>query len=103
VGMSSAAAGRGSEGAGFRGPGESKIEMDKRDIKERIKMLKSEINSLELQRQTQRQSRHQLGMPLVALIGYTNAGKSTILNRLAKAECLLRTCYSQRWIPLRGG
>ena len=88
VGMSSAAAGRGSEGAGFRGPGESKVEMDKRDIKERIKMLKSEINSLELQRQTQRQSRHQLGMPLVALIGYTNAGKSTILNRLSKAGVL---------------
>lgn len=88
VGMSSAAAGRGSEGAGFRGPGESKVEMDKRDIKERIKMLKSEISSLELQRQTQRQSRHQLGMPLVALIGYTNAGKSTILNRLSKAGVL---------------
>lgn len=88
VGMSSAAAGRGSEGAGFRGPGESKVEMDRRDIKERIKMLKSEINSLELQRQTQRQSRHQLGMPLVALIGYTNAGKSTILNRLSKAGVL---------------
>lgn len=53
--------GRGSEGAGLRGPGESKIELDKRDIKERIKLLKMDISSLELQRQTQRKSRYKLG------------------------------------------
>mmetsp|Transcript_28709 Transcript_28709/g.65098 ORF Transcript_28709/g.65098 Transcript_28709/m.65098 type:complete len:628 (-) Transcript_28709:353-2236(-) len=79
---------RGSTGAGFRGPGESKLELDKRNIKTRIKLLQTDINSLELQRQAQRNSRTRLGIPLVALVGYTNAGKSSILNRLSKAGVL---------------
>lgn len=79
---------RGNAGAGFRGPGESKLEIDKRTIKDRIKVLQTEIAALENQRQTQRNSRTRLGIPRVALVGYTNAGKSTVLNRLSKAGVL---------------
>lgn len=80
--------GKGSSGAGLRGPGETKLELDKRKIKTRIKLLEDEIARLEQQRQTQRRGRGRLGAPLVALVGYTNAGKSTLLNKLSNAGVL---------------
>ncbi len=75
-------------GAGFRGPGESKLETDKRAIRDKIVQLKKEIASLGSQRANHRKGRERLGLPLVALVGYTNAGKSTILNRMTRAGVL---------------
>lgn len=63
-------------GAGFRGPGESKLETDRRIIKERIVQLKHSIRELRLQREHHRDSRKRLGLPVIALVGYTNAGDS---------------------------
>ena len=74
-------------GAGFRGPGEKKMEVDKRFIRNRIVQLKKEIAALSGHRENNRRGRYRLGLPLVALVGYTNAGKSTILNRMTQAGC----------------
>jgi 50S ribosomal subunit-associated GTPase HflX len=78
----------GTGGAGLRGPGETKLELDKRKITTRIELLQKEIKQLENQRKTQRQGRARVGAPLVALVGYTNAGKSTVLNRLTNVGVL---------------
>lgn len=80
--------GRGTElsrlggGIGTRGPGESKLEFDRRRMRQRITKLEKEIEAIRLHRQVHRASRRTKELPLVALIGYTNAGKSTLLNRL---------------------
>eukprot|EP01041_Mallomonas_annulata_P012359 gene12359-26000_t len=78
----------GDKGAGFRGPGESKLELDKRYIKDKIILLQKEIASMGTQRELHRYNRKRLGLPLVALVGYTNAGKSTLLNLLSRAGVL---------------
>lgn len=78
----------GDKGAGFRGPGESKLELDKRVIKDKMLLLQKEISSMGTQRELHRQNRRRLGLPLVALVGYTNAGKSTVLNVLSRAGVL---------------
>lgn len=75
-------------GAGFRGPGESKLETDKRLIKDKILLVKDSLVALKQQREHHRESRKRLGLPVVALVGYTNAGKSTLLNRLSRAGVL---------------
>ena len=75
-------------GCGFRGPGESKIETDKRLIRDKIVLLKREIDLLGIQREQHRKSRQRLGLPVIALVGYTNAGKSSLLNRLSRAGVL---------------
>jgi GTP-binding protein HflX len=75
-------------GAGFRGPGESKLETDKRAIRQKIVQVKKEIALSGSQRANHRKGRERLGLPLVALVGYTNAGKSTILNRMTRAGVL---------------
>jgi GTPase len=75
-------------GAGFRGPGETKLETDKRVIKDKLVILRKEIDKLKFQRQQHRVNREQLGLPVVTLCGYTNAGKSTLMNRLSKAGVL---------------
>lgn len=69
-------------GIGTRGPGERKLEYDRRRIRERIARLQTEIDGIARERQTQRKSRANLPMPQISLVGYTNAGKSTLLNRL---------------------
>ncbi len=86
--------GKGSElsrlggGIGTRGPGESKLESDKRHLKRREAALLAELEKLETQRKTMRASRDRSGIPRAAIVGYTNAGKSTLLNRLTDAGIL---------------
>jgi GTP-binding protein HflX len=69
-------------GIGGRGPGERKLEVDQRRIRERIARLKKEVVQVRAHRELQRKSRARLPLPVVALVGYTNAGKSTLLNAL---------------------
>lgn len=73
-------------GVGLRGPGETQLEVDKRAIRKRISHLKKELEKVEAHRQRYRAQRKRSRIPTVALVGYTNAGKSTLLNRLAKSE-----------------
>lgn len=75
-------------GIGTRGPGEKKLEMDRRLIKERISILNRQLKEVVQNRATQRQKRSQNRIPTVAIVGYTNAGKSTLLNTLTKAAVL---------------
>lgn len=75
-------------GIGTRGPGESKLESDRRHVQRRIKALENELELLEKNRRTMRASRDRSGIPKVAIVGYTNAGKSTLLNRLTNAGIL---------------
>lgn len=70
----------GGVGTSNRGSGEKQIELDRRRIEERISMLNKELEELVEHRQTQRKQRKKKGMPVVALVGYTNAGKSTLMN-----------------------
>lgn len=89
--MSRQAGGRvaGGAGIGSRGPGETKIELDRRRIRMRMAKLRQQIRDMEPSRRTQRASRRKGGVPSVAIAGYTNAGKSTLLNRLTGAEVLV--------------
>jgi GTP-binding protein HflX len=75
-------------GIGTRGPGESKLESDRRHMKRRIDALKAELEVVEKNRRTMRVSRDRSGLPRVAIVGYTNAGKSTLLNALTGAGIL---------------
>ncbi len=73
-------------GVGLRGPGETQLEIDRRQISKRISFLKEEIEKIREHRARHRQQRKRAKTPVVALVGYTNAGKSTLLNRLAKSN-----------------
>ena len=73
---------------GTRGPGESKLEQDRRHIKRRIDALEAQIAEMESNRATMRAARDRSGIPKVAIVGYTNAGKSTLLNYLTDAGVL---------------
>lgn len=75
-------------GIGTRGPGESKLESDKRHLQERIRSLERQLKDLAATRMTMRASRDRSGLPKIALVGYTNAGKSTLLNALTDAGVL---------------
>ncbi len=73
-------------GVGLRGPGETQLEVDKRGVRREIAHLKKELEKVSAHRQRYRAQRKRSRIPTVALVGYTNAGKSTLLNRLAKAD-----------------
>ncbi|WP_279201887.1 GTPase HflX [Bilophila wadsworthia] len=75
-------------GIGGRGPGETKLETDRRRIRERIAKIKKELDGLRQQRAFTRARRARQGLPVAALVGYTNAGKSTLLNALTRSEVL---------------
>lgn len=75
-------------GIGTRGPGETKLEVDRRLIHERIGHLKAELKDVERHREVTRQQREKNHVPVAAIVGYTNAGKSTLLNRLTGADVL---------------
>lgn len=88
--------GRGTElsrlggGIGTRGPGESQLETDRRHLQRRVRMLERSLEELAAGRRTQRQARDRSGLPRIAIVGYTNAGKSTLLNYLTDAGILAR-------------
>ncbi len=90
--MSRQAGGRvaGGEGIGSRGPGETKIELDRRRINTRIAKLRRDIASMKVTRDTKRSSRKEAQVSSVAIVGYTNAGKSSLLNRLTGAGVLVQ-------------
>jgi GTP-binding protein HflX len=79
----------GSGGIGTRGPGETKIETDRRRIRSRISRLRREIGEMSVGRQVQRGQRRRNSVPSVAIAGYTNAGKSSLLNRLTGSQVLV--------------
>ena len=77
---------RQSGGIGLRGPGETQLETDRRLIKRRIQQLRGRLETLRRQRALGRKARRRAGLPTVLLVGYTNAGKSTLFNRLARSS-----------------
>ena len=78
----------GTGGVGLRGPGETQLEIDRRRIDERIAKLRRELEEVRRQRAQHRAQRRRAEIPVVAIVGYTNAGKSTLLNAIAQADVL---------------
>ncbi len=76
-------------GVGLRGPGEQQLEMDRREIERRIAKLRRELEKVRAHRSRHRDRREREEIPTIALVGYTNAGKSTLINRLADANVLV--------------
>ncbi len=81
-------AGGASGGVGLRGPGEKQIEVDRREIQQRIRRIKRDLELVRRRRKQQRLKRSQTALPVIALVGYTNAGKSTLLNALSGSDVL---------------
>jgi len=79
----------GAGGVGLRGPGERQLEIDRRRIRERISQLKQELEQVRAHRRLYRRRRRQAAIPVIAIVGYTNAGKSTLLNAISGAEVLV--------------
>jgi GTP-binding protein HflX len=75
-------------GIGGRGPGETKLETDRRRIRDKIRLLEKQLDSLGRGRVQRRQKRIRAGLPIVSIVGYTNAGKSTLLNALTQSDVL---------------
>ncbi len=73
-------------GIGGRGPGETKLETDRRRVRDRISQLEKQVDNLRRQRSERRKVRAQKNLPLISLVGYTNAGKSTLLNAMTRSE-----------------
>jgi GTP-binding protein HflX len=88
-GAGGGAGGGGGGGVGTRGPGETKIETDRRRIRHQVSKLRKQLKEMETSRSTQRAARHRAGIPAVAIAGYTNAGKSSVLNRITGAGVLV--------------
>jgi GTP-binding protein HflX len=79
----------GSGGVGLRGPGETQLEVDRREIGRRIAQIKEELEQVRRHRALHRRQRKRMKMPVVAIVGYTNAGKSTLLNALSGSDVLV--------------
>jgi len=77
-----------SGGVGVRGPGETQLEVDRREIRRRISVIKEDLESVRTRREQHRAKRQQTELTVVAIVGYTNAGKSTLLNTLSNADVL---------------
>lgn len=75
-------------GIGGRGPGETKLEINRRRAREKISRLTKEIDKIRKQRTQQRSKRNRTGIPVISIVGYTNAGKSTLLNTLTKSDII---------------
>jgi GTP-binding protein HflX len=78
-------------GIGTRGPGESKLEVDRRAVEHRIQTIKKKLEEVRRHRALYRVRRRRTGIPVVSLVGYTNAGKSTLMNALTRADVLTRS------------
>jgi GTP-binding protein HflX len=78
----------GAGGVGLRGPGEAQLEIDKRLLRDRIQILKQKIDQIQKQREIHRRGRSRTGLPVLSLVGYTNAGKSSLLNYLTHSGVL---------------
>jgi GTP-binding protein HflX len=89
VRQSGARAGGVKGGVGLRGPGETQIETDRRLMRKKISVLKRELEEVRSHRKHRRQKRKRRGMPVTTLVGYTNAGKSSLLNALSQADVLV--------------
>lgn len=77
-------------GIGGRGPGETKLEVDRRRAQQRVTQLQREVNKLDDRRRLRRTRRNDKGVPTVSIVGYTNAGKSTLLNHLTRSEVMAK-------------
>lgn len=94
-------------GIGTRGPGETKLEVDRRRIRDRIATLEAAVDDIGKRRTETRKQRNKSPLPVIALVGYTNAGKSTLFNALAKADAVsrnelfatLRPTTREGWLP----
>ncbi len=73
-------------GIGLRGPGETQLEVDRRLVRDRIKKLKERLKQVYVQRRSRRKARHKVPIPTVSIVGYTNAGKSSLFNQLTSAS-----------------
>jgi GTP-binding protein HflX len=87
-------------GIGTRGPGETKLETDRRRIRQRIAQVRRAIESVRRERHTRRTARSRAGAPVVALVGYTNAGKSTLFNALTRASAAVSDAVFMTLDPL---
>ncbi|MCX7822836.1 MAG: GTPase HflX [Syntrophobacterales bacterium] len=87
-------------GIGTRGPGETKLEIDKRRIKKRLDHLEQELSEIRKSRAERRRKRKEFDFPVISLIGYTNAGKSTLLNALTKSDAVVMDQFFATLDPL---
>jgi GTP-binding protein HflX len=90
AGLAQQVGGAGAGPVGLRGPGETQLELDRRQARRRIAVLKRDLEEVRTQRRQQRKQRERAGVPVVAIVGYTNAGKSSLLNALTGAQVLVQ-------------
>jgi len=84
-------------GIGARGPGETKLEINRRRVRDRIHFLEKELQGIEKARGQRRVKRVKTGLPVISIVGYTNAGKSTLLNSLTQSAVFTKTASSPPW------